>query len=256
MKALENALTVLLAFGDDKKELSLAEVAARTKLGKSGVCKVLATFKRYGFVRQNPVTKAYSLGYRLMALGAQALSDFDAREVAKPYLKLLVEEFGENAQLMILDEQSAVIIEQVESPNIIRLSMKMGKRYPLHCGAGPKLLLAFCSEEQINAYIASHGLDKWTENTITSRDALMERLAQIRRDGYCISQGEFDPDAVAYAVPVRNAEGTVIAAIAVSGPRNRMIQWEEKGLLPRLLEVGREVSKELGYMSPGGGRSQ
>src|SRR4029079_15963692 len=95
---------------------------------------------------------------------------------------------------------------------------------PLYVSAGGQMLLAYQDPGWADSYIRATRLDKLTERTITAPEALRERLAAIRRDGFAISTGETVPGAAGVAAPIFNADGSVTAGLLIAEPRHRVEQ--------------------------------
>lgn len=228
------------------KTASVSDLSRRLGISKGGVSKILATFRELGFVVQNEQTRTFGLGPTLISLGYQAVHRLDVRAIAKPYLQHLTDKYGENSMLMIAEGEQAIVIEQCEATRPIKLTMRVGECHPMYRGAAPKLLLAFMPENKAKLVIDRMKLVALTEGTITDKALLLERLSQIRAEGYCVSLGEIDSNAMAVAVPIRDAGEQVMAAIAISGPKNRMEEHDFSLLLKDLLQAAKEVSTVLG----------
>jgi DNA-binding IclR family transcriptional regulator len=244
-KVLDNAITVLLAFPPEGS-ISVTELSDRVGLTKGAISKILATYRRHGFVLQSQETRRFYLGPTLIHLGYQSLNRLDIRSVAKPFLQELSRKYSENTMLMIAEGDNAMIIEQCESPLTVKVTMRLGEFYPLYRGAAPKLLLAHLPAERIDAIIEAARLEALTPFSITDKLELRTRLEQIRQDGYSVSAGEIDSSAKAIAVPVRDIYRNVVASIAIAGPKSRMETASVDDMLADLFQVSKEISGRLG----------
>lgn len=247
VKALENGLNILMAIPAEKG-ITITMLSQQVDMTKSSICKILTTFRDYGFVSQDPVTKEYSLGPTLIAKGFQALNQLDIRALAKPELRRLTERYNENSMLMIEQNEQVVIIELCEADVPIKLTMRLGQCHPFYRGAAPKVLLAFQSEERIRSVVERIVFEPLTGNTIREKSVLLERLAQIRRDGYCISEGEIDSQTLAVAVPIMDAQNRIIASMAVSGPKSRVDRQNINPMIEDLKESANTISQRLGVL--------
>jgi len=246
IKALENGLKILMAIPSGKG-ISITALSHQVDMTKSAICKILSTFRDYGFVSQDGVTKEYTLGPTLIAKGFQALNQLDIRALAKPELRRLTERYNENSMLMIEQNEQVVIIELCEADVPIKLTMRLGQCHPFYRGAAPKVLLAFQPEERIQSVVARIVFEPpLTDNTIHDKDVLLQRLAQIRRDGYCISEGEIDVLTLAVAVPILDAQSKIVASMAVSGPKSRVDRQNMRAMIEDLKDSARRVSQRLG----------
>ncbi len=126
----------------------------------------------------------------------------------------LCREVGEAVLLTRRSGQMVVCLERVETTRPIRLSYERGHLLPLHAGAPSKVVLAF--EEQSDAVVDSLGeLERFTDATITDPDTLRADLAQIREQGYALSNGERDLGVRRVAAPIFGADGKIAAGISV-----------------------------------------
>jgi len=121
---------------------------------------------------------------------------------------------------------------------------------PAHCTALGKVLIAALTPVQIDRYVASQELRRFTPKTIVEREALVRELEDVRRTGIGFDDGEFDAEVRCVAVPVRDFTGRVAGAIGISGPIWRLsIQaLQDKALEVR--EAAAALSRELGFTSP------
>ena len=105
--------------------------------------------------------------------------------MARPILDDLAKTTGETVHLVLLDKDTAIYVEKVESPNAIRMYSQIGKRAPLHCTGVGKAIFAFLPTEQRETLLAAE-LERFTNNTITDPDVICSQLAQIRQCGYAV----------------------------------------------------------------------
>jgi DNA-binding IclR family transcriptional regulator len=128
---------------------------------------------------------------------------------------------GETVVLTRLFEQTAVCIDSVEGPQALRIRVERGQVQPLHATAAARVLLANLPEETWDHYLGEP-LEPFTEQTITDPQALRAQLRQIRRQGYCVSDGELESGLRAVAVPVFDKHNDRLFALSVIGPAFRL----------------------------------
>jgi DNA-binding IclR family transcriptional regulator len=126
-------------------------------------------------------------------------------------------------------------------------------RLPLHCTALGKVLLACAPEsvrEGFDRDVASQGLERRTEHTITDRDKFFEHLQSVRVPGYALDLDECEVGMQCAAAPVYDACGAVRAALSVSGPSFRL--GEEtllRRVVPLVTSAAERLSRDLGYQT-------
>jgi DNA-binding IclR family transcriptional regulator len=118
---------------------------------------------------------------------------------------------------------------------------------PAHCTALGKVLLAALTPAQIESYLESHELRRFTAKTIVERDPLLRELKEVRRTGIGFDDGEFDAEARCVAVPVRDFTGQVAGAIGLSGPIWRLSIQALQEKAQQVREAASDLSRELGF---------
>ena len=215
--SLRKALRVLLALeaGHAADGKGVTEIARELDLPKSAVHRLLVTFQAQGFVQQDAHSRHYRLGPTLARLGLRAADQYTPRQVARPYLEALAQEMGETVFLGVLSQDGVLIVDKVEHGHVLRVAPDLGMVLPLGQTALGQLLLAFCPPREQEALLASCAAEGRDSSTPARRRA-------IAQQGYAVAEGEWMPDLSCVAAPIRNGQGRVIAALAVSLPRSRM----------------------------------
>jgi DNA-binding IclR family transcriptional regulator len=244
LKTVNRALDVLLLFDEEHPEWSVAELSQALGLHRSIVYRVLRTFEQRGVLTRGHPGGRYRLGLKLVELANVVLANMDSRQVAHPVMERLVRETGESAFLTVVSEDESVCIHRIESSQRVRVTLTIGGRYPLYAGASDKLLLAYLPPEEIDKVIA-RGLKQLTPDTITSPDGLREDLAKIRRQGWAFSVGELTPGVAAIAVPLRDSNGDVVAALSIGGLASRFGENRLQTLIEITCQAAEEVSHQL-----------
>ncbi len=245
------ALAILDLLGQSGTELGITEISRELSLHKSTVFRLLSTLVTAGYVQQNPKTEKYYLGIHLAQLGMTVLNNIDLRKVAKPFLKELMNVCNEAIHLGILDQDEVIYIDKIDMDRPLTMGSHIGGKSPGYCTGLGKVLLAYLSEDSLKKLISKGKFHRFTSNTITDPTSLMEHLVRIRDQGYAIDDEEHELGIRCVAVPVRDHQGSVIAALSVSGPTLRMTREKlDQVVIPKIIEIGRRVSQALGY-NPG-----
>ncbi|TCZ77697.1 IclR family transcriptional regulator [Paenibacillus albiflavus] len=235
VRAVERALDILLCFTNSQK-LSLTEIASRVGLHKSTVHRLLASLEHKGFVQRDSATDKYGLGFSLWELSMHLSQGDDLGVMLLPEMERLRDLVGETVSLYLRDGMERVRIQAVQSNQAIRRVAPVGARLPLYVGASSKVLTAYADEavqEQVlHEAERSYGYD---------REAYMQQLQDIRTNGYATSVEEREPGAAAIAVPIVDRSDRLIAALAVSGPANRLTLELMLELVPAITESARRM---------------
>jgi DNA-binding IclR family transcriptional regulator len=248
VQSVDRTLAILEALANNREPISLTMLSVKLGLNISTVHRLLNTLIIAGFVEQEPNQGHYRLGLKTFEIGNAALYNLDIRSIAKPYLKDLVDRCGETANLSVLNHGDVVYIDQVESPNIVKMFAQPGTRGPAYCTACGKVLLATLTPGEVNQIIKETKFIKYTSSTITDPEILKKEIAKAKQQNYAIDFGELEEGVQCVAAPIRNHEGKTIAAISVSGPDNRISHgMPEEQLIKLVTEAANRVSLQLGF---------
>jgi DNA-binding IclR family transcriptional regulator len=246
LQTIQKAGELLALFDRDHTEWGVREASARLKMAKSSMHDLMNSLAKLGFLNKTEDNR-YRLGWRLVTLSETLLATTELRKEAHPTLEELATRYQETIHLAVLDDTKAVYVDKLEGRQAVRVELtSLGARLYAHCSALGKVLLAYSSEEEVNRIIHTAGLPRFTENTITDKDELLQNLAKIRKQEFAYDLEEILPDLCCVAAPIYNHVGKVIAAISMSIPayRFRRSQAEYRDAV---LRAGRTISKRLGY---------
>jgi DNA-binding IclR family transcriptional regulator len=237
---------------NEKKELGVTQIGEALDLDKSTVHRLLNTLKFKGYVQQNPVTQKYSNSYKLFEMGTIEIDRLGLIRRANPYMERIAAQTRETVNLAILDGARAMYVEKIESTEVIKADIGVGRSYPAYATSLGKVMLAYSPREKVIRLFGEKDFSKFTPNTLGSLDELLAELKIIRRRGYALDDEEFIPGLACIAAPVRAASGDAVAALSISYPRYRYKSGgqEEKTMQEMLLKTARELSSEFGFEGP------
>jgi DNA-binding IclR family transcriptional regulator len=245
-EAAARVADVLMLFTSGAESLGVSAVARELGLSKAVVHRILWTLADRSLISPDPVSRGYRLGPGSAALGARALRGSSLRTTAAPLIEALQQSTGETTTVSSLVPGGRVYLAQVESPQQIRMTVEIGRKFPLHAGSSGKVILAFMSTERRQEVFAS-GLEPLTSNTVVDVAALNSELAEVRRSGLASSRGERQSDAGSVAAPVFGLDGDVVGAISVCGPIGRVDEHACDRFAPALAAAADEISRGLGW---------
>ena len=240
-------LEILQTEGD----MSYIHLLKKTQLPKSTLFKILTTLEYLELVHKEKETGRYQLGMKLIELGGSARNQLEIRDIARPFMKRLNKELDATVHLTVVAHGEVLPIETFESENWyrhhFRYSPAIGVPAPLHCTAPGKVILAHLKQEEIEEIIRGKGLEKYTENTIISREVLLKELEQIVEQGYAESNAEHDEIIRSVAAPIWNHEGRVIAALSVLGVTSKITPERIPKIARLVVQATKEISRRMGY---------
>ena len=199
-------------------EAGVSELAERVGLPKSTVSRLLATLYELGAVA--PTDDGYRVGPLITEIAAGTGRHEGLAALARPYLSGLVDAFGEDAGISVLDGGDVLYLEQLGSDAPVQLRDWTGERVPPHCVSSGLVLLAQGDEAE-RERILSSPLPRLTEKTMIAPAKLRRRMSGIVRRGSEWVYGEFSDDINSVAAPVYDGGNRAIAAIHVHGPAYR-----------------------------------
>lgn len=246
--SLDRALRIVFAIADgDGPDVGVSELSRSLGMPKAVVHRILKTFTAHGFLSFDERTRRYQLGPGALTVGLAAVRNLDVPGVARPYLERMVASSGETATLSVLQGSERVCVDQVLSPQEVRLSAVLGRPYPLYAGAASKVLLAALPDIEVKDYFKRVRLDRLTDRTPTDRRRLDADLAEIRRCGYAASQGEREAGAASVAAAVLEASGRPFGSISICGPADRFPPERVRRWGGLVTHTAAELSAAIGH---------
>ncbi|MDX3663086.1 IclR family transcriptional regulator C-terminal domain-containing protein [Streptomyces sp. ID05-26A] len=254
-QSLERGLTILSAFTESTPVLGIADMARAVDLNRSTTHRYVATLAKLGYVQQDPDTRKYSLGPRVIDLGFAALSSMEVTRVAAAPLQALSDETGYACSMAVLDRSDIVYVERRRSRRpagfAVDLNLHVGSRLPAYCTSMGKVLLAHREPAELRVLLESVDLARRGPKTITAREQLRTALAKVRQTGIAVNDEELAPGLRSIAAPVRDRTGLVVAAIniAVHVTWSTSVDSVVQRLEVPLRRTATEISEQLGFRS-------
>ncbi len=237
------ALAVLECVGLSESR-SLAEIADAVKLPKSTLLRLLQELVAKGFLYRTS-HGAYAASLKMWRIGCNAVHHDTVRDEVIPVLRDLVTNTGETAHYSVYEDGHAVYIEKVDGLHPIRSYTTVGGRSPAYATATGKALLSWRGEQEI-ARIGRRAA-KHTEHTHVGTNELAAQAATIRLDGYAVNRGEWRAGVWGIGAPVVDRHEQVIAAVGISGPRER-IEPNLKVFAEYVRKAALEISRRHGAL--------
>ena len=214
---------------------SVSEVAAGTGIPKSTTYVHLQTLRNAGRIVRTG--NHYDLGLEYLRIGNQARRRRDIYQAAKSQVDRLADETGEAAHVGVEENGQRVILYKTEREAAVYDNTPTGEFTHLHWTAIGKAILSSYSEDRIREIIETHGLPQATNNTITDPEELLEELARSRERGYAVESEERREGVVAVGMPIlETSSESAIAAVSISGPRDRIRSDHDGSIREELLE--------------------
>jgi len=246
--SVERAFDILNLFDGRSPELGMTEVAKSLGLHKSTVASLIYTLEARGYLNQNPATRKYRLGLKLVERASVVLSHVEIRQVALPHLQVLRDEFDESVNLAVLDGAYVVYVERLVGTRALGVRTEVGKREPAHSTALGKAILSCLPKAEVETFVKQHGLPQVTSQTITSPDRLRRELDKTCERGFAIDNEESELGERCVAAPIFDHLGRVAAAVSVSAPVPRLPMSEMPRFSVQVRKTAEAISRGLGYL--------
>jgi IclR family KDG regulon transcriptional repressor len=248
IRSISRALELLELFIEEP-ELSLTEISQQLDVSLSTTFRLVATLQAHDYLERSSENRKYRLGVACLELGGTFLRQNDLRTQALPILRDLRADTMETVHLARLVGSEVVYLEKLSGllPITVRASW-IGRRVPAHSTSLGKAMLSYKPESEIRQLYAECGLRRLTPNTITDLEELLGELTRTRERGYAIDDQENEPNVICIGVPIFDYQQSVVGAISLSGPAERINQAiAEKGLVSRVKEAAHAISRLMGY---------
>lgn len=246
VQSVEKAMLILDCFWEDRSEFSLAELAVKTGWAKSTVHALLGSMLGNAMVEQDELTGRYRLGYHAFELGCVAQERWNVRPVAAHYMRSITDRTGESLYLGMRCDNQILLIENSESINDVKIASPLGGRMPMYGCSQGKMILAQMTERQLEAYLRTTELKRYTPYTITDPEQLKKELNMIRVQGYAMEYSELRTGVKSIAAPIFARDGSCEYAIsAVTIAKGSASGDNFQKLQEMVVRAAAEITSEL-----------
>lgn len=237
-KALE-VLDLVAAFG---RPVRFSDLLIQSPYPKATLYRLLQTLVSQGMLTYAPDRGVYSMGMRLVRLAHIAWQQSSLAPIARPYLDDLSAKVGETVHLAQLDHAQVLYVDKRNARDPVRMYSQAGKVGPAYCTGVGKAMLAFLPEAQLPALLAQQSWHRFTDNTLSSPDAMQAELALIRTRGFAFDNEEHEPGIICVAVPILSSTGGVLGALSVTSTTARTTLAALEALAPMIREIAQTIA--------------
>ncbi len=233
-------IAVLAAFSVDHVALTLSQLSRRSGLPLTTTHRLVGELATLGALERDERGR-YRIGVRLWEIASLAPRTVGLRESAMPFLEDLYDATRQNVQLAVLDGLDVLFVERMSARNAIPVVSRVGGRLPLHASAVGQVLLAHAALD-LQEQVLAGPLSSLTDRTITSARQLRAVLAEVRRTGVAIADGQVEAHSVSVAAPIHGPADTVVAGLSIVVPATEQAPW----YVPAVRSAARGISRALG----------
>lgn len=250
VQSLVRALTLLnrVAAADDG--VALTELAQQVGLSPSTAHRLLTTLEQERYVHFSAERRLWSVGVQTFLTGSAFLKTRSLVGLARPHMRVLMEESEETVNLAIEDQYEAIYLSQVECRQMMRAFARPGARVPLHCSSVGKAMLSAMPDAEVAKVLHHRGLPRLTIKTIHTTTALRRDLELSRQRGYAFDDEENAVGLRCIAAVIFDENSEPAASVSLSGPMARIPDARVPLLGERVRRRADAVTEQLGGVLP------
>lgn len=244
VQSFERGLAVIRSFGSETPAQTLADVARATGLNRATARRLLHTLEGVGYVRRDG--SLFELTPRVLELGYAFLSSHTLAELARPHLEKLSATVRESTSVAVLDGTSVVYVARVQANRVMTVAIGIGTRFEAYRTSLGRAILAWREDDEIAALWEASDHAGTTDTTVQDLAAFRERLAEVRDQGYAMVDQELEQGVRSVAAPIRDTNGTPVAAVNVSTHTSRTTKAQvRRVVVPPLLRTAEAIGTAM-----------
>ncbi len=228
-----------------RRPLSLPELAEALGRPKQTVHRTARQLEEHGFLYREPLRDRYAIGPKMFDISKEVFGWCIRYAPRNAALARLVDQVAETCNVGILDGDSVLYLDRVESNFPLRAELHPGSRVPVHCTGLGKLFLAYLPPRTRKRILERIDLKSYTSRTLTRAEDIEEDCAETRQRGYSINNEEYHDGIISVAVPVQSDTDHVIAGLAIHAPAARMSVEQAVKHVPLLKEYATKMAEDF-----------
>jgi len=222
----------------------LKSLSSMLSISKSTVHGITAALEDQGAIIRDSVSKKYIIGLTLIELGKAAYERIDFKNIARPIMEGLMEQCQESVFLGIRNGDRVIVIDIVESRKNFKISSHIGTALPLLAGATGKVFLSLMEPKDLQKYLNSTQLIRFTPNTIIDPEQYTKELEKVQKDGFAFDDEEYISGVRAVVVPIKQ-HGAYSPAIWVVGFNASISDKKMQTIIKQTRAAANQISKKL-----------
>ena len=223
----------------DEKEISVSKLSQISGLNRTSSHRFLSTLTELGYVARLENAN-YRLTLKILAIGMKLANKLEVSRIARPHMRRIQSMFSETVNLGLWDGESIIHLDKIDSREILRLDCDIGTLAPAYCTSLGKAVLAHLPPEELDTYLQTVELKRYTPNTITSRKKLLRELKEVKENGFALDREELVVGLQCVGVPIFDYTGRANHSISIAGISMRMAPKLEE-----IIAVAKNVSESL-----------
>lgn len=244
---LKRALEVFEVLAKNTDGISLSDIARTTGYSKNSIFRILCTLEDCGYVVKNKDQRKIRMSRKLAALGYAAFGESNIVERSMDVIRKMRDDLAETSMLGTLLEEDCVLLEQAPGRHPFKFLGEVGMRINITASAPGKAMFAYLPKDELDRRVAHIKFKKYNDKTITDKKSFLSELENVRKCGYAVDNGEEIKGVNCIGAPVFDAHGYPIAAIWITGPRERIEEKDFQAIGTKIRGYADTISARLGY---------
>ncbi|MEY4756280.1 MAG: hypothetical protein RJA34_1178 [Pseudomonadota bacterium] len=246
---MAKGMAVLESFDTERQRLNATQAAQRTGITRAAARRHLLTLAHLGYLETDG--SFFWLSPKVLRFSGSYLASARLPRVLQPMLGRLTASTQESFSAVVLDGDEVVIVARsgndlrqhlIGMDRLLAYGLHLGARLPAHATSTGQILLASKGRADLGAWLKNRNLARLTARTLTDARALRQRLAQVASEDHCLAVEEHELGVQALAVPLRNPQGRVVAALnMVTATHQRTAESMLRDSLPILQAAAHEL---------------
>jgi len=242
---LARAFAIVRYVASQRKSLSVAEISAALDLPIPTAHRLIANLESMGYLQRAVGSKRVMVGSALLELGADSIASAFSMSSVYGLLQKVSANIGEQCEICIVRHATVEFIASVKSESFMGLQFDAGKQGPLHCTSTGKIYLSTLKDSALQRIVASLPLRRFTPNTITEPEQLLDEIKVVRERGWAATNEEYVLGVVGCGVPIPAGPGGIIACLGISVPSARVPFKRLASFIPQMQHAARELSGQV-----------
>lgn len=227
--------------------MGITELSNIILQSKSSTHQQIKILEGKGYIDQDPYSKNYKLTTKLLEMVNQSLQGYYERTHVHSYLKKIADGTGASTYLGLKNQYNRIVyVDGFQVRGDMVVYSNIGDSPLPHCTAHGKALLAFLTIDEIESVINENPLERFTENTITEKNRLMDELRRIRKMKYAFDNEERLMGVRCIAAPLFSSRKDVIGAIGISAHKQNLPNEKIEAYARLIIETSESMSINIG----------
>jgi IclR family pca regulon transcriptional regulator len=249
IEGMAKGMAVLESFDTERQRLNVTLAAQRAGITRASARRHLLTLAHLGYLESED--GYYWLSPKVLRFSGSYLASSRLPRVVQPTLNRLAAQTQQSFSSVVLDGDQVVIVARSVgygaqnaqgTAKVLAYGLHLGARLPAHATSTGRMLLACQSRADFATWMKGRALPRLTAHTVLDAKAFKSLVSAARAQDWCVAGQEHELGVFALAVPLRNMQGRVVAALnVVTTPERLHMDVLQRDLLPLLQDAAREL---------------